>query len=161
MPRLTLTAGWPAAGLFLAAGSWWLASMSLQARHGFLGVPVISGQAAFGLVLGQWLLIGLFAGNGDSSRSFSAGAVAALNFVVPLWPLFALLWLTSDLSFAMLVQTQLVAFILATVMALVAGRVARLSVDRDYGTLLRSAVGLLVAAMIWAGRSHLYAWVTA
>ena len=161
MSRLTLTAGWPAAGLFLATGSWWLASLSLQARNGFSGAPLISAQAAFSLVLGQWLLIGLFAGNGGSSRSFSAGAVAALNFVVPLWPLYALLWLTSDLSLAILAQTQLVAFVLATVMILVAGRVERLSIDRDYRTLLRATVGLLVAAVIWAGRSHLHAWVTA
>ena len=161
MSRLTQTAAWPAAALFLAAGSWWLASTSLQARVGYIGVPAISAQAAFSLVLGQWLVISLFAGSGDASRSFWAGTVAALNFVVPLWPLFALLWLTSDLSLAILVQTQLIAFMLATTLIVAAGRVARLSIDREYRSFLRSTVGIVVAAAIWMGRNQLHAWVTA
>jgi hypothetical protein len=160
LSRLTPTAGWLAAALFLAAGTWWLANMSLQAGSGFSGAPVVSAQAAYALVLGQWFLISLFASHGES-QGFSAATVASLNFVVPLWPLIALLWLTSELSITTLVQTQLIAFTLAAVLAVVGTRVAHLNIDHEYRMLLRSTVGVAAAAAIWIGRSQLHAWVTA
>ncbi len=160
MSRLTPTAAWPALALLLAAGTWWLANISLQAGSGFSAAPAISAQATFALVLGQWLLISLFASHGDF-RNISAATVANLNFVVPLWPLLALLWLTSDVSITTLVQTQLIAFILAAMLAAVGKRVADLNIDAEYRTLIFSTVGIIAAAMIWIGRSQLHAWVTA
>ncbi len=160
MSRLTPTAAWPALALLLAAGTWWLANISLQAGSGFSAAPAISAQAAFALVLGQWFLISLFASHGNSQNS-SATAVASFNFVVPLWPLLALLWLTSDVSITTLVQSQLIAFILAAILAVVGTRVARLNIDAEYRTLIFSTVGIIAAAVIWVGRSQLHAWVTA
>lgn len=160
MSRLTPTAVWLAAALFLAAGTWWLANMSLQANSGFSAAPVVSAQAAFALVLGQWTLVSLFASHGES-RGFSATAVASLNFVVPLWPLIALLWLTSELSITTLVQTQLIAFTLAAVLAVVGSRVAQMNIDHEYQMLLRSTLGIIAAAVIWMGRGQLHTWIAA
>ena len=160
MPRLTPTSAWPALGIFLAAGTWWLANISLQAGSSFAAASAISAQAAFALVLGQWILISLFASHGDCRR-FSATTVASLNFVVPLWPLLALLWLTSDVSMITLVQTQLIAFTLAVILAVVGTRVTRLNIDDEFRTLLLSTVGIIVAMTVWIGRSRLLEWVTA
>ena len=158
LSRLTPTAGWLAAALFLVAGIWWLANMSLQAGSGFSGAAVVSAQAAYALVLGQWFLISLFASHGESRR-FSAATFETLDFVVPIWPLIALLWLTSELSIATLVQTQLVAFGLAAALAVVGAGAARLNIDREYCKLLRSTIGVVAAATIWIGRDQLHAWM--
>ena len=160
MSRLIPIAAWLSAALFLASGTWWLANMSLQATSGFSGVPDISAQAAFALVLGQWSIIGLFAGHGSYQGS-SAATVANLNFVVPLWPLFALLWLTSELSIATLVQTQLIAVTLAAALTVFGSRVAILNIDHEYQMILRSTLGIIAAAVIWMGRGQLHTWVTA
>ena len=160
MPRLKPTSAWPALGIFLAAGTWWLANISLQAGSSFAAASAISAQAAFALVLGQWIIISLFASHGDC-RTFSPTAVASLNFVVPLWPLLALLWLTSDVSMITLVQTQLIAFTLAVILAVVGTRVTRLNINEEYRTLILSSVGIIAAMTIWIGRKPLLEWVTA
>ena len=160
MSHLTPTAAWPAAALFLASGTWWLASMSLQASSGFSGAPVISAQAAFALVLGQWIFVSLFASHNGSQGS-SATIIASLSFVVPLWPLFALLWLTSELSIETLVQTQLIACTLAAVLTMVGSRVEQTNIDHEYQLLLQSAVGITAAALIWTGRGQIFIWVAA
>ena len=160
MSHLTPTAAWPAAALFLASGTWWLANLSLQASSGFSAAPVISAQAAFALVLGQWILVSLFASH-NGPQGFSAATIASLNFVVPLWPLFALLWLTSELSIGTLVQTQLIAFTLAAVLTVVGSKVEQMNIDHEYQLLLRSTVGIIAAAVIWIGHGQLHTWVAA
>lgn len=161
MSRLTPIGGFLAAALFLAAGAWWLANMTLQASGGFAAAPIVSAQAAVALVLGQWLLIALFAGQPGSAGTLLTATASGLSYIVPVWPLIALLCLCSDLSVATLAATQAIAFTLALVMAWVGAAVERMRVDAEFGTMLRSALGILVAAAIWTGRSQLYAWVTA
>jgi len=161
MSRLTPIGGFLAAALFLAAGAWWLANMTLQASGGFAAAPMVSAQAAVALVLGQWLLIALFAGQPGSTGTLSTSAASGLSYIVPVWPLIALLWLCSDLSVVTLVATQAIAFTLALAMAWIGAGVERMRIDAELEIMLRSAIGIVVAAAIWTGRSQLHAWVTA
>ncbi len=160
MSRLTPTAGLLAAALFLAAGTWWLGNVSLLARAGFAGLPILSAQAAFTLVLGEWLLIGLFACRLGSASSAGL-AVSGLSFVVPLWPLLALFWLSSAMSAVTLLVTQVVALALVVAAVSVGGVVERLRIDAEWRSLLRSLVGIALAAGIWTTRDPLQAWLSA
>jgi hypothetical protein len=158
MYRLSHTSSWPVAALFLAAGTWWLASVGLQAGTAFLWVPNISVDTTFVVVLGQWLIICLCAGRAAKFRC-SAFSIAVLGFVVPLWPLLALTWLSSDLSFLTLTLTQLMSIFLAAAFGLFAQVVSKLNISNELRRHLRTAAGILVAAVIWSQRHVLHAWL--
>lgn len=160
MSRLTPTAGLIAVALFLATGTWWLANTAMQTNSGFVGVPIVSAQAAFALVLGQWLLIGLFATQEDAG-TFAGAAAVALSGVLPLWPLFALLWLTSNLSVATLAATQVIAVLLAVAMTVIGAGIERMRIDGEMRMMLRMTAGIVTAALVWTGRGQLHTWVTA
>ena len=123
-------------------------------------MPLISEQGAVALVLGQWLIIGVFAGHLDH-KTYSATAFTALSFVVPLWPLLALFWLTSAVSILILAATQVAAFTLVVALVRIAAAISRRCADKELQILLRSATGIVVVAAIWVLRGPLAAWVTA
>ncbi len=160
MQRVMSRHGLVIAALFVAASAWWLANTSLQASIGFANVPVLGAQAAFVLVLGQAMLIGLLAVQ-HVPDTFRTAVLAAGSLVVPVWPLLALIWLTSELSMFAIASTQVAAFLLAVAVALAGKGVSRLAVGDEPRELLRTALGVAAAAALWIARSQLHLWVTA
>jgi hypothetical protein len=156
--RLATTIPWLVAALFLATGSWWLANVALLSRSAYVDVPALSAQTSFLLLLGQLLLIGLFAVHNDPGR-VSDAVLGAVAFSLPLWPLFALLWVTSQLSLSSLVVSQVAAVILAALMT-VAGRwIVRVTPDRELGSIIRSAAGVSMFALAWGCRGPIQGWM--
>ena len=158
MHELTSTRSLAIAALFLAVGSWWLANASMQANIGYAYVPRIAAQAAFALILGQALLIGLLAVH-NAPGTWSATMLDASSYVVPAWPLLALLWLTSELSLPMIATSQVAAFAFAIAAAFVGTRVSHLAVGSEARTLLRGATGIALAASVWLARGQLQVWI--
>ena len=159
MPDVTSRRSLVAAALFLAVGAWWLANTSLQASIAFADVPAFGAHAAFVLVLGQALLIALL-GVHDMPDTWRATSLAAVSFIVPMWPLLALIWLTTELSMLAVATTQLAAFVLAIVAASIGKGLSQLAVGSDGRAMLRAAAGVAIAAAVWIGRGQLHAWVT-
>lgn len=159
MSRMTKSFSLLTAALFLGTGAWWLSGMALQVNGGFAAAPAFSAHASFVLVLGQLLMISLFMGQ-TSGGSPSDITLSALCCAVPLWPLIALLWLTSDLPLAILVASQVAALLLAGFVVLGGLAIDRVGFDRDQKALLRSATGVLVAAIVWAARNQIHEWIT-
>ena len=145
--------------MFLAVGTWWLANTSLQASDGYAYVPAIGAQGAFILVLAQALLIGLLAVH-NASEKRSTAALDALSFIVPVWPLLALIWLTSDLSMLAIAASQLAAFLLAFAAGAIGRRISRLSMSLEARAMLRGAAGMAIAAVVWLARGQLHAWIS-
>ena len=87
--------------------------------------------------------------------------MSGLSFVVPLWPLLALFWLSSAMSAVTLLVTQVVALALVVAAVSVGGVVERLRIDAEWRSLLRSLVGIALAAGIWTTRDPLQAWLSA
>ena len=159
MPDVTSSRSFVVAVLFLAAGTWWLANTSLQASIGYANVPAVATQAAFVLVLGQALLTGLLAVH-NAPDKWPAAALDALSFVVPVWPLLALMWLTSGLSMFAIAVSQLAAFVLAITAGSAGRRISRLAISVEARAMLRGATGTAIAAAVWIGRGELHAWIT-
>ena len=159
MPDLTSRHSLVVAALFLAVGAWWLANASLQASIGFANVPGFGVYAAYVLVLGQAMLIALL-GVHDTPDSWRDASLEAASLIVPMWPLLALIWLTSDLSMITVATTQVAALILAIFVASVVRGVSRLDVGNETRAMLRAAAGVAIAAVVWIGRGQLHAWIT-
>lgn len=160
MQRVMSRHGLVIAALFVAVSAWWLANTSLQSSIGFVNVPALGAQAAFVLILGQAMLIGLLAVQ-HVPDTFRAAVLAAGSLVVPVWPLLALIWLTSELSMFAVASTQVAALVLAVAVALAGKGVSRLAVGDEPRALLRTALGVAAAAALWLARSQLHLWVTA
>lgn len=164
MPRLNTTPGVLGSLLALAVTAWWLASVALQEGLAFAGVPLLSARATFWLILGQWLLLGLFAarwfcGTERESASIGGCAATALAVIAPAWPLLVLLWLTSSLSAFALLVIQLLAIGFGSAIVLLGGMLGRSSVDMTISDALGSATGVTMAAIIWSSRAGLQAWL--
>lgn len=159
MQDLTSTRSLVVAALFLAVGAWWLANTSLQASIGFANVPAFGVHAAHVLVLGQALLIALL-GVHDTPDTWREASLAAVSFIVPMWPLLALIWLTSELSMLAVATSQTAAFVLAIAVASIARGISRIDVGNETRAMLRAAAGVALAAAVWIGRGQLHTWVT-
>ena len=76
-----------------------------------------------------------------------------------LWPLLAVLWLSSRLSLVAILGSQLGALALAGGLVLAARLAARTTTDTEIGHLLRVATGLAAAGVIWTARASLAGWI--
>lgn len=163
MPRLSAVPGIVAASLVTACAVWWLSSIALQIDAGLTDVAELSARAAAVLILAQWILIALFAtllAAAIDTRSPPAMA-NLLTVTMPLWPLLAVLWLTSKLSATGLIATQLGALALAAGMILLGQAVTRKMPGDELRQLLSVATGIAIASLIWIARAPLINWVSA
>ena len=161
MPRLSAVQGNIGLILVVAIGTWWLASVALEIGSGLDDVAGLGARAAIGLVIAQWLAIALFAprvSTGTSSSDLSA-AMHLLSVTAPLWPLLAVLWLSSRLSLVAIIGSQLGAVILTASLVLGARLASRIATDAEVAHLLRVAMGLAAAAVIWLVRGSLAGWM--
>ena len=161
MPRLSAMQGAVSLVLVVSVGSWWLASLALGIGGRLDDVTGLAAQAAVVLLIAQWLAIALFASHVSKNASTNWQSVMAslLSVTVPLWPFLAILWLSSRLSLAVLIGSQLGAVALAGSLGLAARLAARTTPNAELGNLFRVATGLAMAGMIWIARSSLAGWV--
>ena len=158
MSRLRGSSSLPVAALFLASGSWWLANVALQAGTAFVWVPVVSADAIYAAVLGQWIVICLFTRCAEDG-SISSRALAVLGFVLPLWPLLAVAWLSSDIGLVTLLQTQLLAIVIAIAFVALGHLLSRRGPGTERSEILRNAFGVVAAAITWSQRQALHEWL--
>jgi hypothetical protein len=149
-----------------AIACWWLPNLALVGRAGFYETASLSSGVAAVAVLTQYLVIALLANVLDNSDDFvptstnrMAGTLnrcwSMLGAVMVFWPLLLMLWLTSRLSAAVLVTTQIVAIAIAALIALAATTIASLQLARENRVLLSSTVAIAMAAIIWLNRTRI------
>lgn len=156
MLRLSAKPGLVMAVLVSAIGTWWLAGVALQLGSGSADLHAWGARAAAAVILTQWMLIALLTAPARSDSQ--AGSLLAVS--LPLWPLLALLWLTSRLSAIDLVASQLLAVLLAMLMIVIAKLITTSIRGAEVRQLATAAAGVVLAAMIWAARGPLIAWVS-
>ena len=161
MPRLSAVQGNVGLILLVTIGSWWLASAALEIGSGVDDVAGVSARGTMVLVISQWLAIALFAPHASASMSENnqSAATNLLSVTVPLWPLLAVLWLSSRVSLVVIIGSQLGAMALAGSLVLIARLAARATTDAELAHLLSVAIGLVAAVVIWVGRASLAAWM--
>ena len=152
------------AGLFAAVATWWLANVALQGDAGFTRVPILSTDAAGAAVLAQWMLVALFAAfycddEGDDPMSAKSAGLHVLAIALPLWPLFALLWLTSELSARTLLTTQFIAVAIGAIMYQLIRGIAVSRFGLETQRLLAAAAGGAVALIVFVNRTALFDWL--
>ena len=162
MPRLSAIPGLVSSALVAATAVWWLASVALQLGSGFADVTELSTHAAAMVILAQWILIALFVAPACAVFDTQPPRVHAnlLAMTLPLWPLLALLWLTSKLSVITLIVSQLGALSLAVAMLLFGRAIASKKLNAELRQLLSVTAGIAVAAMIWLARTPLFSWLS-
>lgn len=158
MRRLSARPGLIASMLVLATAAWWLGRIALELGSGSANLNLPGAQAATVLITAQWLLIAFL--TTTIAANSKTGPLELLATSLPLWPLLALLWLTSKLSIFALIASQLVALLLATALALVGKTIAANVRDADFRHLASVAVGVVCATIIWLARAPLTHWIT-
>lgn len=160
MPRLSAIPGLVAGALVFTCAVWWLASVALQSDGGLTDVTELSTRAAAVVILGQWILIALLATPVSSAIDVQKPPVLAnlLATTLPLWPLLAVLWLTSKLSATTLIASQLGAMALAVGIILLGQAITSEKLGAELRHLLSVAAGIAIAAMIWMARTLLISW---
>lgn len=157
MYGLSARPGLVTSALVLCVGVWWLAGIALQSGGGNPDLHELSATAAVVVILAQYVLIALLPAPATvASRS---GALNILSSLFPLWPLLALLWLTSRLSLTVLFFSQIVALLIAFTMILAARLLAGKIHDAELQQLATVAASVVFASGVWLMRAPLVAWL--
>ena len=161
MPRLSAMHGNVGLILVVAVGTWWLAGAALEIGGGRDDVAELGARAAVLLVTAQWLAIALFAPHVDipAPTSYRSAALSLMSITAPLWPLLAVLWLSSRLSLAAVIGSQLGALALAACLVWATGLAAPARTGTELGQPFRVAIGPAAAGILWTARAPLAGWM--
>lgn len=155
----------------LAIAVWWLANIALQVSGGYTGASALSTQAAAVAILAQWSAIALFVRPITSAHkpvqqtswywsTWSRDGLATLGVVLPFWPLLIMFWITSRLSAATLVSSQIIAIFLLAIMLFAGRHLASLAIRSDSQRLLANIISFALLVVIWINRTTVIDWVS-
>jgi len=167
MRNLTATPGLIAIACLLPVSSWWFMQMLVLPASTGTGASSASMQALRALVLLQFLSVSLFGPQVTTKLQHESGRRIALlelgtptaAFVLPAWPLLAMLLLASGLSAGEFAAAEAgVAVVGLAVMLLARGlRYFRLSAETK--RMAQVFLGLVAACSVWLFRQELLRWI--
>jgi len=160
--KIAVTPGLVAVGCLIPVSSWWFMQIDgLPAA----GIDNASLQAVQAILLLQFLSVCLFspqwAANSQSAQRFAfveAGASVAA-FVVPAWPLLAMLALASEVSAGEFAVAEAAVLITGILIASISQGIEHLALGKETTRLSQILLGLVAATLVWVFRPEWFHWI--